>query len=337
MKSAAIIFLAVPASGYSAETNPDSATFYLNKAIEFNASKKTPEALAAFNKALIFSPANHEIRLTYIDFLLTDRKYFIAYEQLQKVLESDGQNQKALTKVIEISFLLHRWEDVISAAEKISSNDSKINFMIGKAYAETEDFGLAEKSLLLSFQQNSSNYDALLLLGKVYIELSNYAAAISFYNRALNVDENSNEVIYHLGLLYSTMNNEKEAIKYYELAAEKGYKQDLDYKENLGMAYLSVDLKRGIQILNSVLEKKPNDHEILYQVAHAHYKFRNYQEAADGFYKLYQIDNSDVKSLYMTGIAYHKKGDRLLADTYCNKAIELDPTLGYLKTLRYAN
>lgn len=208
--------------------------------------------------------------------------------------------------------------------------------MLGKAYYEEEDYGLSQKFLKEAIKDSTADTEAAILLGKVYIELSNYQEALKLFNTALNEDVNNNKLIYEVRLLYYTLNQEKEAVRYFELAAEKGYKIDLNFKENLGMAYLAYDINKGVEILNMVLEKKPNDSEIMLQIAQAHYKAKNFQTAADTYYKIYQNDPTNNRALYMTGIAYQKKGDKLYGTSLCEKAIKLDPALGELKRLKYA-
>ncbi len=85
-----------------------------------------------------------------------------------------------------------------------------------------------------------------------------------------------------------------------------------------------------------VMEKKPNDSEIMLQIAQAHYKAKNYKTAADTYYKVYQTDPTNNRALYMTGIAYQKKGDKVLGNSLCDQAIKLDPKLAELKTLKYS-
>jgi Tfp pilus assembly protein PilF len=190
--------------------------------------------------------------------------------------------------------------------------------------------------LSAAIKEDPSDLDAIVLLGRVYIEVSDYSSAISVYRQALLLNENNNQLLYEYALLHSSLRKEKEAVMYFELAVEKGFKPDLGYYENLGMAYLSFDIEKGIEILNKVLEKKPKDAEILYQIAQAYYKSKSYLKAATAFYRVYENDNKNAKALYMTGIAYQKKGDKALGNSLCEQAISIDPTLAESKQLKVA-
>jgi len=319
-----------------ANTSLDSATFYFGKAKELTLAKKVWEADKSFQKAIQFNPSDDAVRLSYVDYLVDNRKYFPAVEQLGKVLEKNLNNPVALQKMTNLSFQLRRWNDVMLYGNKLLSlgGGEKLKFMLGKAFYEQENYGQAQKYLSDAFTENPKHTEAVSLLGKVYIEMSNYKQAIAVYNKTLELDPNNNQMVYELGLLYYAMNNEKEAVKYFEQAAEKGYKTDLDYFENLGLAQLSFDLKKGVETLDKVLAMKPGNADILFQVAQAYYKAEKFQDAANTYQKVYDNDPSNSRALYMTGVAYQKKGDKNKGVALCEQAIRMDPTLAQLKSVK---
>lgn len=321
---------------FATSDNSDSATLYLKKAQQFSKISKFIDADRSFQKAINFNPSNKDLNIAYGDYLITQRKYFVAIEQYGSVLESDLNNSVALQKLAEVSFLLRRWNDVVMYGKKLIQKENKgnVKFMLGKAYYELENYGQSKTLLLEAVGENPAQVDAVTLLGKVLIELSDYKQAIAIYNKTLQLDPNNKQLIYELGLLYFTMNNEPEAIKYFELAAEKGYKTDLGYFENLGLAYLGTNIEKGVEILNKVLENKPGNSEILFQVAQAYFKGDKFQQAADAYYKVYEVDPSNSRALFMTGVAYQKKGDKNKGIAYCEQAIRMDPELAQLKTAK---
>ncbi len=219
---------------------------------------------------------------------------------------------------------------------KLGDNGSIANlkFMLGKSYYELENYGQAEKLLSAEVSLKPTNVEAVSLLGRVYIELSNYRNAIAVYNQALNLDPNNSQMIYELGLLYYTMNNEKEAVKYFELAVEKGYKQDLDVLENIGLAYLGFNLNKGVEVLNKVLEMKPGNSEILFQIAQAYYNIHKFEDAAVNYKRIYDADPANVRALYMSGVAYIKSGEKHKGTNLCDLAIRIDPSLAQLKSVK---
>lgn len=333
----AVFFIAYSVAGFSSISN-DSASFYLNKAIELSKARKVWEADKSFQKAVQFDPSDFNTRIQYGNYLVEQRKYSFAVEQYAKVLELNINHLEALQKMTEVSFALHRWNDVVMYGNKLMQNggSKEAKYMIGKSFYELENYGQSQKFLNETLAENPRKVEAVTLLGKVLIELSDYRQAIAVYNKTLQLDPDNNQLIYELALLYSTMNNDKEAVKYFELAAQKGYKTDLDYYENLGLAYLDNDLNKGVKTLAKVLESKPDNPEILFQIAQAYYKVEKFQDAADTYYKVYQSNPANSRALYMTGVAYQKNGDKNKGVDFCEKAIRMDPTLAQLKSQKFS-
>ena len=128
------------------------------------------------------------------------------------------------------------------------------------------------------------------------------------------------------------MHDDKNALKYILLAAEKGYKRDNDYLENLGIAYLNVgDLDQGAAIMGEILKRKPSDLNVLNMLAEAFYYKGKYQQAIDYWDQVLFYDKGNASALYMIGMSYQKKGEKDKGMALCDKAIELDPSLASLK------
>lgn len=329
-----VLFSFVCSQALAKESNADSAAFYLNKAEQFAKTLKAIDADKSFQKAVQFNPNDVAIRISYGTFLMDQRKFFACIEQFGKVLEKDINHELALQKMTDVSFALRRWNDVIIYGNKLleKGNGMNIKYMLGKAFFETENYGRAKKFLAESLADDPKQLAAVTLFGKVLIELNDYKQAIAIYNKTLLLDPNNKQLIYELGLLYYSMSNYREAARYFELAAEKGYKTDLGYFENLGLACLSFDVKKGVDILNKVLENKPGDADILFQIGQAYFKAEQFGDAAFTYQKVYENDPSNSRALFMTGVSFQKNGDRNKGVALCEKAIKLDPTLAQFKS-----
>jgi tetratricopeptide (TPR) repeat protein len=316
-------------------SNLDSSGFYLLKAQESKLARKVWDAEKYFQKAIAFNPDNETVRLEFANYYIEQRKYALAGIQYKTILQKNPVHSLAISKYIEIAFLQRKWVDVISYGESAIAHNikvDKVNFMIAKSYYEDENYGKARKYLITQFEQTPAHKETITLLGRVYVEMSMYNDAISMYQKALKASPNDFEIIYEIGLLYNAQHNEREAVQYFELAAEKGMKQDLAFLENLGMSYLSFDIKKGVEVLNKVLEKKPGDVEILTQIAQAYFKVENFAVSYDLYYKIFENDNKNIKALYMAGVSMIKKGDKTRGAQICDKAIAMDPKLGDLRS-----
>lgn len=315
--------------------NEDSSNFYFEKAKESKKGSKVKDTEQFFQKSLSFNPNSSIVRHEFAQYYIEQGKYAYAGQQYAKILEKETNDSLALKKLIEVSFIQKKWKDVIKYGDFAVNNNIKvdrINYMLACSYFEDENYGKARQLLSLQIQETPTDKETIQLLGKVYVEFSMYNDAIIMYKKALEYTPNDFDLMYEVALLYSAQNNDREAVKYFEFAAEKGIKQDLVFLENLGMACLTFDIKKGVGVLNKVLEKKPGDVEILTQIAQAYFKAQDYVTAHELFYKIFENDNTNVRSLYMSGVALIKKGDKSKGSQICDKAIALDPKLADLRT-----
>ncbi|MBC7589082.1 MAG: tetratricopeptide repeat protein [Chitinophagaceae bacterium] len=319
----------------NATNSGDSSTYYLQKAKESKDARKIWEAEKNFLKAVSFNPENETVRIEFAAYYCEQRKYVLASQQYNALLQKNPTHPVALPKIIDISFLLRKWEDVVQYADRAFKSSLKIDmvgYLIGKSYYELENYGLSKKYLVEQIIITPTHKETVALLGKVYIELSNYTEAIAIYHKCLEASPDNPELMYELGLLYSAQKKDREAVKYFEMAAAKGLKQDIAFLENLGYSYLEFDIEKGVEVLNKVLLKKPGDAELLTQIAQAYYRKENYAVAFDYYYKIYLNDNKNAKSLYMSGVSLIRKGDKTKGQYVCDQAIAIDPSLAQLKS-----
>ena len=93
--------------------------------------------------------------------------------------------------------------------------------------------------------------------------------------------------MYEFALVLATIPNDKMAIQYYLLAADKGYKMDNDYFENLADSYIAIgEGQKAVDLMLRVLDKKPGDLVLLYSVADVYYHMKKYDEAIDYWDKI---------------------------------------------------
>ncbi len=318
-----------------ANDNADSSSFYLQRAKEQKEARKIWEAEKSFQKAVALNPENEQARLEFASYYCEQRKYSLASQQYNALLQKNPNHPIVLPKMVDINFLLRNWKEVINLGDRATKANIKIdklNYMVGKSHYEEENYGLAKKHLLLQMAEDPSHKETITLLGKVYIELSNYTEAIAIYLKCLETSPNNADLMYELALLYSAQKRDRDAAKYFEMAAANGIKQDIAFLENMALSYLEFDLAKGVEVMNKVLEKKPNDPEILTQIAQAYYRKENYAVAFDYFYKVYLNDNRNAKALYMSGVSMIRKGDKTKGAYICDQAIAIDPSLAQLKS-----
>lgn len=314
---------------YSQKT--DSAEIYFQKGIEEKTAKHFLVASNHFDKAIQFNSKFKEayIESGYVN--LEMRKTDKAMLQFNKVLEMDPSNNVAAKELMELYYNYRMFSKAKEMAGKCTSclNSEKIKAMC--SYND-EDYGAAVIGLTSYLSKNPTDADAAYTLARSYLDMEDYKNAIPAYNKAVILNGEKNMWMYELGLLYYSQEDYKNAVTFFNKAAEKGYPQKSDFQENLGYAYMfSGQQEQGEKILLDLLEKKPNNKELLRDMAEAFYNGKMYQKSLNYCQKLMEMDVKDGKALYQAGLCFQKMGQKDKGQGMCDKAIEMDPSLNGLR------
>jgi tetratricopeptide (TPR) repeat protein len=247
--------------------------------------------------------------------------------ELEKLGDQSANTYKHL---MTLSFNMRQFPDAIKYANLLKKVDpsEKVSYFIGKAHYDEENYGDAIKFLNVAATEDASNAEVPYMIARSYADMMNYKQAIPFFEKAIALKPTENRWLYEISLIYYAMHDDKNSLKYMLEAAEKGYKRDNEYLENLAIAYLNVgQFDQGMEILKESLKRRPTDMNLLNMIAEANYDAKKYQEAIDYWDQILQIDNKNASALYMIGLSYQKKGEKAKGIALCDKAIQMDPTL----------
>lgn len=338
MKNLLLLFLIILVTHAAfAQTAADSSNIFYKKGIEEEANRRYMVAFNNFQKSVDYKVDNEDAQKHLGLTALELRKYGNAEVAFLKVNELKKDDTTAVSNLANIYFWTHQWKQAeVFAKKSIELHAGKNwNYVLGKSYYQEEDYGNAFKYLQAAAKEDSTNAEIPYLIGRGFVDMNNYKIAINFYKKAIALDSSKFQWIYECALVYATLPDDISAIKYYQLAAEKGYKTDNDYFENLSDSYVAAGQpEKGIELMVKILDKKPADLVLLYSVANAYYKIKKYQEAIDYWDKILYYDKENAHALYMIGMAYQKKGDNDKGRLLCDKAIAMDPSLKNLKQER---
>lgn len=312
----------------------DSAAYFLQKGNEAKQGRLFMVAYQQYKKAIQFDAGNSSAQRELGNVSVEMRKYPDAIQAYAEVVKKEPNDPVANENLANLYFWTRRWNDAITAAKKLQQLKIGKNpeYIIGKSYAELEDYSQSYAYLQQAAKLDSTNADIPYTIGRGFVEMSNYRNAAPFFVKAITLDTTKPRWVYETALNYAAIPDDKTAIKYYLLAADRGYKTDNDYVENLSISYEGTgQLDKCIDMLKKVLEKKPADLTLLNTIAEMYYKQAKYQDAIDNWDKILGYDKQNAKALYMIGMAYQKKGDKDKGMQLCDQAIKMDPTLANLK------
>lgn len=309
----------------------DSSEIYFQKGIEEKTGKRFLQASNYLDKAIQFNPKYKEAYLENGYVNLEMHKTDKAMMQFSKVLELEPANNAATKELMDLYYNYRQFAKAKEMAGKCSSclNAEKIKAMC--SYQE-EDYGNAVKGLMSYLAKNPADAEATYTLARSFLDMEDYKNAVPYYNKAILLDAEKNVWMYELGLLYYNQEDFKNAVVFFNNAAEKGYPQKSDFVENLGYAYMfSGQMEQGEKLLLALLEKKPNNKELLRDIAEAYYNGKMYKKSLDFCQKLMEMDVKDGKALYQAGLCFQKMGDKDKGQAMCDKAIQYDPSLNGLR------
>ncbi|TAL40358.1 MAG: tetratricopeptide repeat protein, partial [Chitinophagaceae bacterium] len=325
------IFVAIATAAFG---QVDSADFFYQKGLKEKELGRKLEMWKNFDKAYKYNPNDKAIVTELANVLLDLKKYGQAREMF-KNLEKMGDNSVALYKqLMDLSFNTKQFDDALVYAQKLKTADpaAKVNFYAGKIHYDRDNYGEAIKCLQVAQKEETQNAEVPYLIARSYADMMNYKLSIPYFLKAIELDTTKNNWVYELGLICYAMNADKDALKYILLAADRGYKRDNDYMENLGIAYLNVgNLNEGLGILKEILAKKPSDMNLLNMIAEGYYYSGKFTEAIDYWDQVLTYDKTNAQALYMIGLSYQKKGEKDKGMALCDKAIEMDPSLAVYK------
>ncbi|MEO7960898.1 MAG: tetratricopeptide repeat protein [Ginsengibacter sp.] len=323
-----IIFLSLyftAMSGFS--QNIDSAVYFFQKGKEEKAAGRFAVAAQYFSKSIANKPNYTEAYVESGKTNLQMRRIYDAQKDFARAYELAPSDPDIIQEMTMLYFNNRQFQKAIEFAQKCK-NCKESDRILGMSYYHTEDYGKAQTLLEKSLAVDNKDAEAAYTLGRTYLELENEKKAIPQFVNAIANDNSRNVWMYELALIYYSLNDFKNAIKYFDMAANSGYNKTNDFYENLGFAQLYTgNIENGIQNLTEVLNRKPNNKELLGNIANAMYETKRYDAALEYFQKLLELNPNDASSLYMAGMVFQKKGEKEKGQKICDKAIEMDPSL----------
>ena len=313
---------------------PDSSLQYFKKGMEEKAAKRYLLASGYFDDAIRVYPAYTDAYVENGLVNLEMRRTDAAKNNFTKAYELDSGNETAIKQLTELYFSYRQYQQAIEFAEKCKTCENA-GRIIALSYYQLEDYAKAEIRLLALLEKDPADAEITYTSGRNYLEMGLEQKAIPYYIKAVQLDESKSTWMFELGLLYYNNNDFKNAVVYFNKAAEKGFIRGNDFNENLGFAYMySGEYEKGEKLLLEVYQRKPADKDILRDIAQAYYDSKKYDKSLEFCQKLLEQDKNDAMALYQAGMCFQKKGQKQRGQQMCDRAIELDPSLGKLRQKR---
>lgn len=315
----------------------DSSDYFYQKGKQEFIARRYLPAYKAYQRSTELNSGNVEAQKGLGQSALEMRKYEDAKKAFIKVLELKKDDTSAINDLKYVYFWTRNWDESIKYAQKAKQQNlgKDNNYIIAKAYYEQENYGKAMEFLEMAYKDDNKNAEVPYTAARSLVEMSNYKKAAGCYEQAIALDSSKAQWMYEAALTYYAIPDDQKAIYWFERAGAKGYKRTNDYLQNLANAYMNVkQYNKGIPLLEELLQRKPQDVEVIYSIGEVYYNTKKYDMAIDMWDKILAIDNKNANALYMIGMAYQKKGETAKGQELCDRAIAMDPKLAKLKEER---
>jgi tetratricopeptide (TPR) repeat protein len=305
----------------------DSADFYVQQGLREFDSGRFSVAAKNYEKAIQIKPGYTEAYYQSGKVNLKMNRIYQANENFQKAYSLSPGNEEVIKELTYLAFNNHQYQKAIDFCLKCKKCGDA-DRILGISFYYLEDYAKSTNYLEKFVSINDKDAEAAYVLGRSYLELENEKQAINQFKNAIALDPKKNKWMNELGLIYYNQEDYKNALLYFNMASENGFNKTNDFYENYGFAQIYTgDSKNGIETLEKILERKPNNTELLRNMAHALYSVKDYQSSLSYFERLLKINEKDASALFMAGMIFQKTGEKEKGQKICDKAIELDPSL----------
>ena len=227
-------------SSYSALGMPDSAIYFLNKAINLDPKLSEayvnlgsaysakglqfmPMAIEQFNKALKLNPKSAEAYINLGAAEIKLRQIPQAIEHLDKGIALRPNSPEAYRNKAYGYQLLKKYDQAIAtfwkeAELKPNSADPLVN--IGVCYEGMEKFKQAEEVFQKAIVVNPKSVDAYMNLGYCYTRFNKLQQAIDYYKKAVEIAPNEYRALGSIHGLYKKLGDKEKAAEYLRLDKE---------------------------------------------------------------------------------------------------------------------
>jgi tetratricopeptide (TPR) repeat protein len=326
--------------------------------------KQNKKAIASYQRAVDMEPDNLEAVRALGTALLTDGQLAEALKQFQLLASADPEDVSALDRIAEIQRRQGKFTEALATAKKALTKEPN-NLEAGYT-----------AGLVLDVM---GRYDDAIAAYQKMVDVTGHA------NGAYTQDEKNNRSIFleRLAAVYHEQNKTDEAIATYQKLidlggdfAKRGYQGQVDvYRDarkfdeataicrkavaanpndhdlKLLLAWQLADtgkLDEGLTIANSLLEGKPTDREVFFQVSEMQQRQHHWKEAEEALAKAEPLATSKedkVNFYFRKGALAEREKHFDVAEQFFHKVLDIDPdnaitlnNLGYMladKTARY--
>jgi tetratricopeptide (TPR) repeat protein len=269
------------------KSNPTNAAAPFLSGLAYRLQNRSTEARQSFQKALQLAPYDPLVNYQIVDLEIADKNYEAAFQRTRALLEKNPK--LAVAKFLEARVFVAQTNFASAEAALEQSIEWDPNF--GSAYTLLAQIYLAQKrapqaieKLEQMVKHDTRNLATLILIGTIHEQAGDAQKAVSAYERALKINPSFavglNNLAYQLAEKLGRLDEAyAHALKAREVAPDNG-----SIADTLGwILFRRHEYVRALPVIQEAATKAPQEPEIQFHLAMAHYMMAQEEPARTAF------------------------------------------------------
>ena len=251
-----------------------------------------------------------------------------ALEHLSKTLEIDPDRTVVMDQIVYLLGTSGRLEEALARIDSFMDKSSRKehgHVLRGKIHMVGKEYVQAEEEFRKAIQINQDYYVAYTLLVQLQVNQNRMEKAVAEVDQLLARNDRVVPALLMKALLLSALGDESGAIEYYRNTLEL-HPENPIASNNLAWIYGENhrNLGEAVSLARTARKKDPNNTSFADTLGWTYYKMGNYTLSVE--HLLFAVNNGQpgAGNYYRLGMAYYRKGDRLLARQALRTAIQMD-------------
>jgi len=252
-------------------------------------------ALADIGRAILLDSSKADYFLTIADVYFQRNEPKLCLKSLEVAKGLEPKNVEPLYKLAQFNLYIDKHQESMALANdmlRIDAQDDRPFVIKALCYKAMKDTTKAIENYMLAAEQNPDNFDAQMELGILHWARKGPMAE-SFLKNALAIRPDATEALYALGVVYQDAEKLDDALATYSQLTRVDSTYSAAY---FNMGYIQQQY------------------------------LQNYDEALAHFNKAAAASPRYYQAIYMRGLCYESKGDKLKAKNEYASALAIEPT-----------
>lgn len=206
----------------------------------------------------------------------------------------------------------------LERVRKVRPNDIEIHFLLASTYNTMRNFEMAIESYNKVIEMDSTRDDAYYGLGMTYIRMRRYLDALPLLEKAVELNPDYKDAYFYIGSAHQDAKNFDKAADAYEKFLETQPENAWETYYKLGVCRTELEqFDNAIAAFQEALKEKPQDVRMIYDLAQAFEKSKQYEKAEENYIKISELTPEDPVRAYRAILMMYDKAKMT------DKAIEI--------------